>query len=332
MEASTATPELRPLSLGEILDAAFKIYKNHFKTLLLCVLPIVIPLAILSTLVTASLNSEAFDPSPEAANLGGAAIAGSLLGFVLLIVLSTLATAACTRAVASAYLGRAAGWRESLGFGLRKVLPLIAVAILTGLAVMVGLLALILPGLYVGVRLYLASPALVVEDESATGALGRSWKLVKDRWWSTFGTILVSGLIIFVLGLLVGGLLTIPAQLGDSSLVGAILNTVGQILSNAVTIPLQAAVLTILYFDLRVRKEGFDLALLSQGVGEGGGAQARAAAGPADAGAGAGADEVARPSGLGDAGRSSSPGGFSAPHTHGDPLAPSPEREQRDPS
>lgn len=310
MEASTDPPELRPLSLGEILDAAFKLYKRHFKTLCLCVLVVVVPLAVISTLLTASLSDDPFDPTPEAdpgASFGGTEIAALGATVLIAILLSTLATAAATRAVAVAYLGGSITWQESLRFALRKAVPLIVLSFLTGLAVILGLIALILPGIYIGVRLFLASPALVVEDESARGAMKRSWALVKDRWWPTFGVIVVSLLLIGIIAGLLQGLIIAPLFAdSDNAVLGAVLNTLGTVVGNVITIPLQAAVLTILYFDLRVRKEGFDLALLSQRVGGDGIAAPSTATGTSP-------EDVSRSAGLGGGEPPRSSGGFTAP-------------------
>lgn len=316
MEPSRTTPELRPLGLGEILDAAFKLYRRHFKTLCLSVLAVVVPLAILSTLLGASLSDDPFDPTPESTpgeSIGGTEIAALAVSVLIAILLSTLATAAATRAVAVAYLGGSITWQESLRYAVRKLLPLVAVSLLTGLAVIAGFIALILPGIYIGVRLFLASPALIVEDQSATGAMGRSWSLVGGRWWSTFGVIVVSLLLIAIIGGLLNALLIAPLFAdSENDLLGGILTTLGTIVSNVITIPLQAAVLTILYFDLRVRKEGFDLALLAEGVG-------RSPAGSAEVARGAGIEHEPGPG----------PGGFTAPpSTSGDPLTPPPPEER----
>lgn len=268
MEAHRATPELRPLALGEILSTAFGLYRRHFKTLCLSVLVVVIPLAILDTLLAASLSSDPFDPTPErtAGSSAGGDDVGALAANVLVIVLLfTLATAACTRAVAIAYLGGSITWQESLRYAVRKLLPLLVVSALTGLAVVAGLFALILPGIYIAVRLFLASPALIVEDQSAVDSMRRSWNLVKDRWWATFGIILVSVLLIGIITSLLQALIVAPLFAdSDNDLLGGILRTLGTIAGNLIAIPLQAAVLTIVYFDLRVRKEGFDLQLLSR--------------------------------------------------------------------
>jgi hypothetical protein len=281
MEAHRATPELRPLALGEILTTAFGLYRRHFRTLCLSVLVVVIPLAILDTLLAASLSSDPFDPTPErtAGSSTGGDDVGALAANVLVIVLLfTLATAAATRAVAIAYLGGSISWQESLRYAVRKFLPLLVVSILTGLAVIAGLFALILPGIYIAVRLFLASPALIVEDQGAVESMRRSWNLVKDRWWPTAGVLLVSLLLIGLIASLLQGLIVAPLFAdSDNDLLGGVLRTLGTIVGNLISIPLQAAVLTILYFDLRVRKEGFDLQLLSQDMGDRGAGEDAAA-------------------------------------------------------
>lgn len=328
MEASRATPELRPLSLGEILDAGFKVYRSHFKTLCLCVLVVVVPVTILGTLIQASTSENAFNPSAQtASSADGAAIAGLVVSGLLQGLLALLATAACVRAVAAAYLGHKVTWQESLRFAFRKLLPLIALAILTGLLTALGLIALLIGAVFVFVRLAVGTPVMLVEDAGVTDSMSRSWNLVKGNWWRCFGVYLIISILAGILAALIQGLLIAPIFANsDSELLGASLTTLGGIISATITVPLQAAVLTILYFDLRVRKEGFDLALLSEGVG-----------GPARPTSPSGPDDVARSSGLGgepaSSGGFSSPssGGFSAPppSTSGDPLAPPPEERDR---
>ncbi len=314
----------RPLGVGEILDAAFTIYRNHFKTLWLCVLVVVVPLAIIDTLITASVTENAFDPTEEpTATSDGAAIGGGLARIILGFILALLSAAACTRAVGAAYLGNRVTWQESLGYALRKLFPLIVLSILTGVAVIFGLVLVIVGAVFIGVRLSVGSPALLIDDIGPVAAFRRSWNLVGGRWWATFAVLLLSTLLVLFISLVINLLLVGPLLATDpNELVGATLTTIGTIVSNVFTVPLQAAVVAILYFDLRVRKEGLDIQLLAESVGSG--------TAPAD---------VARSSGLGyDSGPAETggqggfapptPGGFSAP-TGGDPLRPP---EERDPS
>ena len=268
MVDSAGEGTLRPLGVGEMLDAAFKIYRRRFKTLVLCVLVPVVPITILSTLVTASTNENAFNPTATNTEFDATLIAGSIVTGLLTGLLTLLATGACTRAVAADYLGEDMSWKESLAFATRKLLPLVALSILVVLAATLGLVALLIGAIYVGIRLAASTPALLIEDAGITGAMRRSWALVKDNWWRTFGVFVVSSLLVAVIAGLITGLLIAPLFAdGDNQLLGATLSALGSILSNALTLPLQAAVLTVLYFDLRVRNEGFDLQLLARDMG-----------------------------------------------------------------
>lgn len=269
MAVTRTAPELRPLGVGEILDAGFKIYKARFKTLSLCVLVPVVPLAVLNVLLTASLTDNAFDPDPAApVGMDGAAMAGLLISVLLSALMALLAVAACTRAVAGAYSGEEVTWQASLRAALGKLAPLLGALIFTVVAVLLGSLLLLLPGLFVLVRLAVVVPALIVEDLGPLGAVDRSWKLVSGRWWATFGAGAIVVILVSIIGAILQGLLLAPMLGGaDSELVGGVLSGLGEIVANVFTLPLQAAVITVLYFDLRVRKEGLDLHMLAEQIG-----------------------------------------------------------------
>src|SRR5205807_5938828 len=124
------------------------------------------------------------------------------------------------------------------------------------------------PFIWLGVSWSLAFPVLVAEGARGTDALRRSFRLVRGRWWPTFGALALAFLFQLFLGLIVGiplGLLT--ANWDSGSAAAIVLTAVVSVLSSVITTPFMAAVLVLIYFDLRVRKEGFDLELLSQGVG-----------------------------------------------------------------
>lgn len=283
------SPRLRPLSLGEILDVSIKICLAHWRTLLKAVLVVVVPVQIAGTIANADYTVDSLDLNTGTARtpeetleqfnqyLGGLAIAG-----VLQILAVLLATAACLRAIAQAYLGEETDWRSSLSYALRLAPSLLLLTLLYGLAIVLGLLLLILPGIWLYVAWAFATPALLVEGLRGRRALARSFGLVRGRWWRTFGVLIVGFVLAVIISALVQAvfLVGILADEGNDTLVLALTALAG-IVGLAVSTPFQAALLTVLYFDLRVRKEGFDLELLAQEIGGGvrpGAPEARAAA------------------------------------------------------
>ncbi len=270
MSTTQFVPQLRPLSVGEVLDASFKVVRQSFGVLALCVLVVAVPLEIISTLVAASTSDNAFNLDSAPANdiSTGTAAAGQLLIGILGLVLTTLATAACFRAVSSTYLGEKPTVGESLSFAASRLLPLIWLSILYSFGLIIPFLLLLLPGIWLAVAWSLSYPALLAEDVRGFKALGRSFRLVSGRWWATFGALVVMFLIVVVISAIVGVLLgaILVASL-DNEFVAGVLTTLINIGSSLITVPLFAAVLTIIYYDLRVRKEGFDLSVLARGVG-----------------------------------------------------------------
>jgi hypothetical protein len=272
-------PDLRPLSVGEIIDVAIKIWRRHFGTLARIVFVVVAPVEIFSTLIAASVSNfeeqvgfETFDPATGDPTLDGGALAAWLAGMFVAQVLSGLAflvsSAAVLRAVSVAYLGGTPDWRESLRAATARLGPLIWLGFLMFAGLTLAFLALIGPGIWLGVAWAVAFPVLIAEGKRGAKALGRSFHLVQGRWWPTFGALFLAFLLQAFIGVVLGvplGLVTITT---DSNSLPAILFTmVVSVVSSVITTPFMAAVLVLIYFDLRVRKEGFDLQLLSQGVG-----------------------------------------------------------------
>ena len=268
MSAPSYTPQLRPLSIGEILDAGFRLFRNRFGTLVMCVLVPIVPLTILGTIIVGSSDPNAFDVNAPNSDTTSAAV-GRLVDQLLSSIAAALAVAACFKAISAAYLGERAGASESLRYALGRFLPLIVAYIVLVVILLPAFLLLLVPGIYLSVKLSMAFPAVVCERAGPFQSIGRSWNLTRDNWWRVFGTLLVVLIILFVislaLGLVLGALLLSSDSLSEPAF--AILTTVIGLLIGAITYPLWAAVVTVIYYDLRVRNEGFDLQLLARGVG-----------------------------------------------------------------
>jgi hypothetical protein len=272
------TSAMRPRRVGEILDAAIKLYLGNARVLIGAVAVVVVPLQVLYGVVLLSVYTNAHDISAGFTNLGGttltqseahARLGASLIGTGTNLVGDSLVLAACVKALSDAYLGQQPYIGDSLRFGLRRLLPLIVVVILRGIGLAIGFILLVIPGIWLYAAWSVSIPALVIERTGPFRSLGRSRRLVKGSWWRSAGVLVVSSVLALVVGGLIEGLLTAAAlSSGNPSVVFVVVITVLATIVSAVLLqPFAAAVTTVLYYDLRIRREGYDLELVAEQLG-----------------------------------------------------------------
>jgi hypothetical protein len=104
---------------------------------------------------------------------------------------------------------------NSLNRAVSKAVPLVLGTLLAALLSSLAFIFLIIPGIYVGVKLALTPCAIALENQGTTGGLRYSWNLVKGRWWGVFWALLVLGLILGFAGGLIVGFVTVVADVGD---------------------------------------------------------------------------------------------------------------------
>jgi hypothetical protein len=261
--------------VGEILDVGIKIYWRNAWTFVRIVLLVVLPTQILVNLIEVSSRPSDYNftfgdtGGSLSTSATGTLVAGTVAAVVIGAIAGKLAQAACLRAVADAYLGEVVNWRSSLGFALRRLHRVIWLSILSAILITLATIACIVPGIYFWAAFYVAIPVLLIEGQGGFKALGRSRHLVSGRWWGTFGVALVGWAMAAIIG---GGLAALVAALSltrsaQGDVVAFVVSTAAGLVSSLVTTPAVAAFATVLYIDLRVRKEGFDLLLLAQRMG-----------------------------------------------------------------
>jgi Membrane domain of glycerophosphoryl diester phosphodiesterase len=270
-------PQLRPLGVGEILDVCINIFTKNFLTFLRIVLVLVVPVQIVTVLIQVSTVSDP-DLLPTLGSTGGgkvssdeadAYLGGQIVIIVLGVILSAVATAACFKAVGDAYLGSRPDWRTSLSFAARRFHSVLWVTFLVTVTATLGLILLIVPGVWLWFSFAVAVPVLLFEGLKGTAAMSRSRQLVKGRWWATAGAILAAYIIAAIVGGIFQGLISalVLTDAGNSVLGTATVNALASGIGQLVTTPFSAAVAAVVYYDLRVRKEGFDLQLLAERLG-----------------------------------------------------------------
>jgi hypothetical protein len=236
------------------------------------VLVVVIPLQLVAVVVDVSASGGVVTTGGETGTIDEdeiwTVVAAGLVALVLTLLAQTIATGACFKAVADAYLGRVPSWRRSLGEVLRRLHSIVWVSILSFVLALLGFVACIAPGVWLYISWAVAVPALLTEGVKGRRALGRSFRLVKGFWWRAFAIVVLGSVLGSILELAIGGVLGAISFATQSDVVDIVTSVLSAVIAGAITTPFIAAVTIVLYVDLRVRKEGFDLALLVSGFGD----------------------------------------------------------------
>jgi hypothetical protein len=130
---------------------------------------------------------------------------------------------------------------EAFGLAADRVGPVIGASLVYIVAVAVGLVLLIVPGIYLATSLYFAAQAAVVDGLGPVAAARRSHELVRGRWWQTFGRLLLAGLVI--------GLLTIPLAIPLALVEFGVVYVLVDVVIESVVLSLMALFGTLVFMD-----------------------------------------------------------------------------------
>ncbi|MGI9823167.1 hypothetical protein [Agromyces sp. Marseille-Q5079] len=149
------------------------------------------------------------------------------------------------------------------------------IGLAVGIVVVVLLvLGLVVLGFWLGIRVSLVPSIIVLERAGIAAAVRRSWRLTTGFFWRTLGIIVLVGVMLYVASQivvqpisLIGGLLSAivdPTGAGAATVILIVVTVIAMLLSlviGAITTVVQAAVIGVVYIDLRMRTEGLDLEL-----------------------------------------------------------------------
>jgi hypothetical protein len=276
--ARTGPLPLHPMTFSDILDGSFRLLKANLRTIVLVAAVFLIPVNLVAAFFQRDLlGGYSFfrlldDPSllEEAANTGpsNAALFGSLFAVLASVLVTPFVGGAISRVVAASYLGEELEPGAAIRATGRRFLALLGVFLLTLLLKGVGLLFCVV-GMLVPMTFFLVTtPAVMVEELGPIQAMARSVVLVRPRFWPVMGVGVVSGLLASFLGNILATPFTFAA-LAVGYRWGWVLVAIGGILPALVTTPFVSIVATLVYFDLRIRNEGFDLQMIAAELARG---------------------------------------------------------------
>jgi hypothetical protein len=191
-----------------------------------------------------------------------AAVLGMIGTAVFMIVLMPLCSAAMIHNISASYLGETLTAGQSYARAAPRLLGLVGTQFLVMLAIAVGYLLCIVPGIIFSLWFLVVAPVVILERVAGPTAMRRSRELMRGNLDKGFILALVVGILTFVIVWALQFLTTLVPL--PHPAIGAFINTLLQ----AILLPIQTAPWILLYYDLRIRKEAFDLQKLAEALGQ----------------------------------------------------------------
>ena len=297
--------DLRPMTLGEVLDRTFKLYKSNFLLFAgIAALPYL--MILLVEVVTAAIQggSKASQGAPSISpTLLAGALAGGSIVAILYLLMTGAAHAATVFAVSDLYLARPASVRGSFSRVGAKVFRVLLVFFLIGVVVGgsflliavvgamarsaaiigIGIILLIVPAILFVCRAAVAVPVAMLEDIGAVRSLERSLQLTKGHAMQLFLIFLLVACLSYITLLILQApfmaLAAASAAAHQSPSLGVqILQYLAVFVSEVLVGPIGTIAFSLMYYNLRVRKEAFDIQHLMASLGTSGPPNAPSAA------------------------------------------------------
>jgi len=290
-----ALPQLRPLTLGELLDRAVKLYRRNFWRFVAIIAVVQIPISLLNYLSSSLMTRDMPDPGltlytttdPFGTSYWSGVGLSMLISLAQYFLLQGVASAALAHAVANHYLGKSTSFSEAyrqVGTRWKSLFGALVIAFCILLVTGIGTVVICCAGWVVGpgVTLFftiailpLIAPIAMLERQSAVDIIRRAWDLARRRFWWILGFMLILSIFVwlivigptFLLGMLLGAVqesLLRSVDMATFSLIQTAFQAVISTITGVFVYPLQLTAIVLMYLDLRVRSEGFDLTLLAE--------------------------------------------------------------------
>lgn len=264
---------LHPMTIGEILDQSFDLYRSHFRILFKLVLMLILPVSILQLLI-GLFHYWAVSTSGVDSGIGITSMVLSMISSIIFYIVLFLLTFALVFYAARIILNQPAIPGYAIRYVFSHGVPFIITEILVGLSVLGATILLIIPGILVYTLLSVVAQVMVIEGLLYGDALRRSWSLVREQMGKTFVVLLVTTILVAVISYALLAAVVIPLSIfltissqNAQALIGIISSSVSPLFFSALY-PFSYIAITLLYFDLRIHNEGLDIEILTQQIAQ----------------------------------------------------------------
>jgi hypothetical protein len=233
----------RPRDVGGLIAEGFGLYLREFGTFIAIAAAVVVPVHLIISGIGLGHLTSNYDSTPSAGEQL-LPIAGDVL------VVAPLISAMCIYALLDVADGRKPSAGRAIQRGLDVFAPLLLVMVLYAAGVTLGLLALIVPGVYLLIRWSFVIQATVIDGKRGPESFRRSGEIVTGAWWRVLAITLAANFLIIGLSTVFALPFMAAAESSDRAVFELIGRTIGGVLFGAPA----ALITTLLYFDVRLRK------------------------------------------------------------------------------
>lgn len=269
-------PRLRPQEIVEILDSSFRLYRENFALFIGVVALIYIPAQILQMVITGPISLELGTlmaqmqaQSRANPNAPDMSIMKQVIGHSSMLLLVTalvsgiafpIAACALTKAVSRRVLNEATSLRECYGFVFRNFGRYVGTILLNGLAIGLGLMCCVVPGILLGIWFVFTAYVVVIEGQGGTAAMGRSRELSRGQGWRIVGLFVILIVVSLALTFSINAFSGYAIQRMDlQPLHQFMAQQALQDVLHLLLTPFFSIGWILLYYDVRIRNEGYDL-------------------------------------------------------------------------
>jgi hypothetical protein len=229
--------------VGALLRDSLAVFTRHWLLFIALSAVVVVPAELIVEGIGMNMLTSSYDDSPSL-------VEAAIPSVVEFLVVTPIIAAICIHALHQIADGHRPSAGQVLVAGFEAFTPLFAAVVLAAVGIALGLLVLIVPGVYLAVRWYFVPQSVVIEGARGTQALARSGMLVTGFWWRTFGLVLLANVLIAIPAFILLTPFTAVAESADR----AIWALVGTAVTTSVTAPFVALYSTLLYYDLLARR------------------------------------------------------------------------------
>jgi len=251
--------ELKKLEFGELIGIAFNIYFDNFLPMFLTSLllmfsiylvPVLLGIFIIPGLAREEINSD---------YITGIVISGLAVFYIIILIFIVLHNGFIVKYISNRYLDKTVKIKTVIKELIRIMFLLIGLSILVGLCTIAGYMLFIVPGIILFMGFFVATHVMVIENKGIIESMKRSWELTRGNRARIFGYFFVINLIMNAISSMAFFFLPviiIPFR-GLNPIITAVIFGIFFVLLIALTISFPACAYVLIYFNLRIEKEGF---------------------------------------------------------------------------